>query len=155
MNNTDLAKVKNQLKDLCLRILDEKIFILQQSILSVQESKLNETKSSVGDKYETGRAMMQREEEQLNQQVQSISEQRNQLLQLECDLHFSQVSKGALIKTEKSRFFISIGLGKISLEGENYYCVSPDAPIVQAMYGKREGENFSINGIQSTILELG
>lgn len=155
MNKADLARVKSKLKDLCLRILDEKILILQQSILSVQESKLNETKSSVGDKYETGRAMMQREEEQLNQQVQTINEQRNQLLQLDCATQLSQVTKGAFIKTDKSQFFISIGMGKVTLDDENYFCVSPEAPIVEAMSGKTSGEKFSFNGIQSTILELG
>ncbi|MEZ4951375.1 MAG: hypothetical protein R2879_15200 [Saprospiraceae bacterium] len=153
--NNDLAQKKTALLDHCLSILDKKLNILQESILSVQESKLNETKSSVGDKYETGRAMMQIEEEQLNQQVQTINEQRNQLLQLDCSTQFSQVAKGALIKTEKSKFFISIGMGKITLDGENYFCVSSEAPIVEAMSGKTLGEKFSFNGIQSTIMELG
>ena len=44
-----------------LSIVDEKIEMTKESIASINDSKNSATKSTAGDKHETGRAMMERE----------------------------------------------------------------------------------------------
>ncbi len=66
-------EIKQLVYNKILKILDDKIEILKEEIESTKESRNNDTKSSAGDKYETGRAMMQIEldknEAQLNKTV--------------------------------------------------------------------------------------
>ena len=51
-------------------IIDQKIDEAKSSISAAKESRDNETKSSVGDKYETGRAMAQIELDKLYEQLE-------------------------------------------------------------------------------------
>ena len=57
---------KEALISLIKIILNEKISNLNKDINSLKESQKNDTKSSMGDKYETGRAMIQLELEKLS-----------------------------------------------------------------------------------------
>ena len=57
--------VKQELYQLLLSRLDQDITALEQDVRDLQLSANEETKSSAGDKYETGRAMIQIEIEQL------------------------------------------------------------------------------------------
>jgi hypothetical protein len=66
----------------------------------------------------------------------------------------TRVEIGALVITENQKFIISISLGKIELEGEMYFAISPAVPIYKAIDGKKEGEEFEFNGRKNTILEV-
>ena len=66
----------------------------------------------------------------------------------------SKVEIGALVITKNQKFIISISLGKIELDGENYYAISPAVPIYKAIDGKKVGEDFEFNGQKNTILEI-
>ena len=44
-----------------LSMVDDKIEMAKESIASINDSKSSATKSTAGDKHETGRAMMERE----------------------------------------------------------------------------------------------
>jgi len=37
-------------------------------------------------------------------------------------------------------------MGKIILDGETFYAISPQVPIFQAMRGKKAGDTFIFNG---------
>ena len=49
---------KEQVLQHCQEMIDGQIAELSNEIAKVEESAANETKSSMGDKYETGREMM-------------------------------------------------------------------------------------------------
>jgi len=50
--------VKTELLATLNTLLNEKIRVLQESIQTTKDSRDSDGKSSAGDKYETGRAMM-------------------------------------------------------------------------------------------------
>jgi hypothetical protein len=62
---TETAALKTKLLTLCIKYVDDRISATQQAIQSAQASANEETKSSSGDKYETGRAMAQLEIEKI------------------------------------------------------------------------------------------
>jgi len=64
-----VPSVKKQLYSLCLAYIDERIQVANQAIQFAQDSANDETKSTAGDKYETGRAMAQLEIEKINAQL--------------------------------------------------------------------------------------
>ena len=65
----------------CLKLIEGRIKSAQETIERAKEASLNETKSSAGDKFETGKAMMQTEIAKAEQQLGRQQPQR-QLLQL-------------------------------------------------------------------------
>lgn len=138
-------KLKKELLALCLAKTAQKLTILQSSLASIQESRDNETKSSVGDKYETGRAMMQMEEEKIMGQIQNTQLIHTQLQQIDPLQQSPNIQIGSLVFTNTGRYFISASIGKVSYQNQIYYCISVDAPISQHLLQKKAGDEFSFN----------
>ncbi len=149
---------KSQKKELILnqlhKLLDKKIEALEQYIESAKESRDNETKSSVGDKYETGRAMAQMELDKNQTQLTQIQNQKNELLKIDASKKYDQSEFGAIIITNLGNYFLSIGIGKIDLENESCFCISASSPIGQQLLNKSAGDLFFFNGKEISIKEI-
>ena len=61
---------------------------------------------------------------------------------------------GSLVRTDRGNFYVAIGIGKVTLDGEVYYCVSVGAPLVRAMLGKEVGDEVTFNGVVRRITDL-
>lgn len=145
---------KQNLQAHCLALLANCINELNQVLQSIEESKHNETKSSAGDKYETGRAMMQMEEDKVRAQLDLNTHARQQLTQIKPALVTYKVGLGSLVKTGKRSYYLAVSLGKVQLAGTTYFCISVQAPIARALIGRSVGDQVSFNGQRETILEL-
>jgi len=66
-------EIKQQLFNKCLDAIDSRFQTIQNTISEIQESLTSETKSSAGDKHETGRAMLQLEREKAGNQLSEIN----------------------------------------------------------------------------------
>ncbi|GAA4801623.1 hypothetical protein GCM10023330_04420 [Litoribaculum gwangyangense] len=73
------SNIKQQLHEACLEFIDNRFQAVKKTINEIQESLLSETKSSAGDKHETGRAMIQIEREKAGNQLAEI-EKTKQIL---------------------------------------------------------------------------
>jgi len=60
------VELKNKIVGICLAEIEKRIHTAKSAMESAEESARNETKSSAGDKFETGRAMMHLEKEKNN-----------------------------------------------------------------------------------------
>lgn len=116
--------------------INEKIKDAESAFLLAKESRDADTKSSAGDKYETGREMMQKE---MDKNLALIHQYKHQLEQL----HSNSIQ---LIKSTQGTFFICIGLGRITFEGNEYFVISWDSPVGKQLKGKKVGESYEING---------
>ena len=65
-------ELKQQLYKLCQDFVENRKKTVQKNINEIQESLTSETKSSAGDKHETGRAMLQLEREKVGHQLAEI-----------------------------------------------------------------------------------
>ena len=74
-----------------------------------QEEANKENKSSAGDKYETGRSMMQLEKEKFAQQHDGVSQQLEIVQKLDLGAH-DEIQEGSLVDTNIGLFFISVGM---------------------------------------------
>ncbi len=70
MNNK--LEVKNYLYNYCFEFIESRLCTIINTILDLRESLDSETKSSAGDKHETGRAMLQLEREKAGSQLAEI-----------------------------------------------------------------------------------
>jgi len=149
-----MSTLKQQLYQYCLTKLDERVRELKEQITNIQESKHNETKSSAGDKYETGRAMMQMEEDKVNAQLEKTQLMRQQFEQIDPNYVSSTIGMGSIVRTSTRTYFLSIGIGKIRWEGEDYFCLSPASPIGRELWDKKRGTAISFNGKTEKILTI-
>ena len=144
---------KTKLVKSLANLLDERIASAFSAMESARESKNQETKSSAGDKFETGRAMMQREEEKNTIQWTQLKELKLKLLNLQTPPG-SKIAQGSLIYTDSGKYFISIGIGKFTLENQKYFVISSDSPIGQLFIGKEKDDSILFNGSQINILDI-
>lgn len=149
-----MVNIKEQLIGICEKDILDKILSLENNLTSIIESRNNETKSSAGDKYETGRAMMQIEEQKTKAQLLQLNQQKNELSLVKRAGNSDEISLGSLVETNKGIYFISIGYGKVKLENTLYYCISNDSPVSKILKGKRVGEEVVFNGNKIMILNL-
>ena len=77
-----MKELKEALLRQCTTNLKEQEEQLRQNLQSIKDSRNNETKSSAGDKFETGRAMMQAEEDKLSGQLNRLLLEIAQLEQI-------------------------------------------------------------------------
>lgn len=145
---------KEKLYKHCLKLIIEKIAGLEQSMRAFQEAANEDSKSSMGDKYETNRAMMHLEKEKAATQLGQLQKMRQLLDSIKIDKKTDQAAIGSLVTTEKGRYFLSIGLGPIEFEGGQYFVISAASPIGQAMVGKKAGEFVEFRGGKDKIKSI-
>jgi transcription elongation GreA/GreB family factor len=149
-----MKDVKSELYALCASQLRFKIKGVKEAIALQNESNAGDTKSSAGDKFETGTAMTHLELEKLGYQLQSLETNLRKLSAFERSTPSATVKAGSLVKTQYNFFWISIGVGEVTLENIRYYVISPISPLAQQLLGKRAGHEFVFNKQQDRILEV-
>ncbi|WEK71569.1 MAG: hypothetical protein P0Y62_08380 [Candidatus Chryseobacterium colombiense] len=132
--------------------VEEKVHTFENLIAETRASN-NDTKSSMGDKYETGREMLQQEINNLQRQLNETLNQQA-LLQKITSEQSLKVQNGALVKTDRGLFYVSVSVGEIMLDQQKIMTVSAESPLVKAMLGKKEKETFMINTVQQTIEKI-
>ncbi|WP_426492907.1 3-oxoacyl-ACP synthase [Hymenobacter sp. 102] len=146
--------LKPHLHALCLAYVQERIDACQAAIRAAQESANSETKSSAGDKYETGRAMAQNERDRNAIQLQQAQQLHGELQRINPALPCDTVRPGALVRTSMGTFYLGISAGKLTVEGQDYFAVSAAAPVAAALAGKRAGESAVFNGKSVRIMGI-
>jgi len=146
-------KLKQRLTCLCLEQVVKTISSAEQLLRNIIESKLSDTKSSAGDKFETSRERLQAEEDRINAVLMNSKKLEVQLKRLNKS-PCNKVEAGAIIITDKANYFIAIGLGKISIDNTNYYTMSPNAPLSKVMWNKQSGDSFVLNNNTQRIIEI-
>lgn len=146
--------MKKALLQFCWDHVEGRSNRLKQSLDGLQESLDSETKSTAGDKHETGRAMVQLEQEKLAQQVLELEQTRNILKKIDIERKSNSIGLGSLVKTSLANYFIAISAGSFQHEGGIVHCISAKAPIAQLLMGKSVGDDFIFNGKSQSILTV-
>lgn len=142
---------KQKVYDRGKKMVNDKVLLLQKNLADLIESTRNETKSSAGDKYETGRAMLQIEQDNVRKQLKDALEQKAAFEQIDIARDSAKITLGSLVKTDKGYFFISMALGKINIEGAAVIALSPQSPLGSKLKNLKATESASMNGTTYTI----
>jgi transcription elongation GreA/GreB family factor len=151
--NNSLLDYKDQLLKHCRDYVLGKEQEIGDAIHVLQDSANEETKSSAGDKYETGRAMMQIEIGNLTAQLSEIKKLKQAIGQIKTD-QTAVVQLGSLTLTSAGNYYIAISAGQINIEGSDYITVSAGSPIALKLIGKKSGEVIELNKKQIEILQV-
>ena len=142
---------KEQVYIQCMSIISQKIDDMQKTLDDLRDSIKNETKSTAGDKYETARAMLQIEQENVSKQMTDLLEQKTQLEKVAMVGASGTVIKGSLVKTDRGYLFLSIALGKVKAGDVMVVALSPQSPLGKQLQGLKVGESAEMNGAKYAV----
>ena len=145
MSELDI-ELKFAIHKICEEKVDEMISQAQWRMDQVQEAANEEVKSSMGDKFETTRAMMQREKEQAAQQLEECLKLKEALSKAHVNSIMDSIASGAVIVTNFGNFYLAAAVGKFTFENVVWYGVSTVSPIGQKLLGLKLGDSFELNG---------
>lgn len=146
--------VKLRLHQHCLAFVEQRITNIRELLENATESANDETKSSAGDKHETGRAMAQLEQEKGAKQLNEALYLKNELLKIDPVQLSKIVSKGSLVITDAGNFYISIAAGKAVINDIVYFAISPESPLALKLLGLSAGDSAEFNQKKYRIREI-
>lgn len=149
MNTTE---IKEKLLAQCSQLIASRHERILKTIADIENSLKEESKSSAGDKHNTGRAMLQIDRENAGNQLREIEKVQNQLQKVDISNTSEVIRLGSLVETNQALFFMSISVGNLPLNDKNYLGVAPNSPIGMCLLGKKKGEQFNFNGRVYKIL---
>ena len=150
----ELMTLKEKTYQTCVALVQHKIDTLQKNLHDLTDSAGNETKRTAGDKHETALAMLQIEQENNSRQLKEVLQQKAVLEKLDPQMQTATIVRGSLVETNKGRFYISLGLGKMTVEEETVFAVSPEAPLGKLLLMKKAGDAFQFNNTAYEILSV-
>ena len=138
--------------------LEERIATSWKAMQAAQESANEQSKSSAGDKYETGRSMGQldrnmhaRQYEQARQELLSIHKLRSQAREESSEV----VRWGSLVQSAADDLiFLSVSMGECVVRDKTVWAISSPTPLGKALLGKRVGDRFVLKGAEQTIVAI-
>ncbi len=154
MSQNDFLALKHKLVVYCRQEISKRIESSQQAMNNAQQAANEEGKSSAGDKYETGRAMMQIERDKAASQLAESLKLMQIINQLDLTHVHTSVRIGCLVQTQSQQFFLAVGLGAVTMDDETYYVISTASPMGKALLGLKAGDSFNFQGKQYTIQQL-
>lgn len=149
-----LSALKPLVHQHCLQLMAERMRLLEEGIKEAQLSAQSDTKSSAGDKHETGRAMAQIEVEKLTTALQHLRKMNTVLERMDGSTDKQRVALGAIIRTDLGTFYVSVPLGRVQVHGEDIWVISPEAPIFPALRDTPVGNVAYYSGKAYQLLEL-
>ena len=147
-------KIKEALFNQCQSFVNKRLQTVEAVLSSNQKALQSETKSSAGDKHETGRAMLQLEMEKAGQQLSGIVQMKVVLSKIDILKSSKNVCLGSVIITDKVSYFLSISAGQLVVADKSYFAISVSSPIGKLLLGKQEKDVISFNGKTIVINEI-
>lgn len=146
--------VKIELLKRCRAFVNKRLKTVEEIIKSNQKALSSETKSSAGDKHETGRAMLQLEMEKAGQQLAGIVVMKTILSKIDISKTTKKAHLGSVIYTTSANYFLSISAGKLVIDDVIFFAISVSSPLGKQLLGKKVNDDFTFNGKKITILKL-
>ena len=133
-------QIKEHLLEACKQQLASRREAVDVILSNVAISLSEETKSSAGDKHETGRAMLQLERENAGKQLAEIEKLERILHRISIAVSPGPARLGCVVVTNKATYFLSIPSGELILNNKIFYAIGTTSPIGQRLLGKKGGD---------------
>lgn len=154
MSDEEKIELKKSLKDKAIEILQERIDTSFDAMREAQLSANDEGKSSVGDKYETSRAMAHIDRDIHARQLESAQKDLSFIQQIDVTLFCKKVDIGAFVVSDSGKYIFLSGLGPIDFKGEKIIFLSINSPIGKIFLNKIKGDSVKFNNKEIVIREL-
>jgi len=135
-------EIKTKLLESCRNHLSTRRQAVEAILANIAISLQEETKSSAGDKHETGRAMLQLERENAGKQLAQIEKLEAILQRVSPDISSGPVHLGSVVMTSQNNYFIAIPAGAITIGDELFYSIGATSPIGAMLLSKEVGDSL-------------
>jgi hypothetical protein len=149
-----MSNIKQQLYNQCIAYIKNRMSEAEHAFKDAEKAQNDDTKSSAGDKYETGRAMMQQEKDRNTIQLNEANKLMVALNLVSTKGTSKIAENGSLVITDNGKFYIAISAGALVVDGESYFAVSAASPIGIKLKGLKAGDGFVLNGKGYRVLEV-
>ncbi len=146
--------IKQELYNKCVEYVEQRISNANAAMQESQASANSETKSTAGDKHDTARAMMQLAAEQNAKHLAEANKLKQVLHLIDPAVKHNSAELGSLVFASNGTFYLSISVGKIDLNEETFYAISPTSPMAQVLNGLQKGDTATFNGMKIKILDV-
>jgi len=150
----DMKNLKGDLYEACRQFVNKKLINIEAVMQSNRMGLENESKSSAGDKHETGRAMLHLEMEKASQQFEVVRNMKEVLEKIDIASSSKHIRLGSLVETDQGIYFLSISAGQVNIDNKAYYAVSSSSPIGSKLLGKSLGEQVVLGSKIIQILSV-
>lgn len=150
---TAIRDFKAHLKEEALRSVRENLNDLNSQFLALQEASTGETKSSAGDKYETGRETIRQSRALLEKQLQTIRQWESKIQQIPLE-PVSDIREGAVVLLDLGWIWVAVSFGKLVIQTNEIQGVSVASPLVLALKGRKKGDVVTFRGRKIEILDI-
>lgn len=148
----DKNLLKEKLLNKCVEQQWEVVRQLEKEITDAQ--KMANDYGQPKDRYDAFRTKLMRQIEMYAKQMDKAKLIVNTLGKIPLNREFKKVEFGAIIITDKQKLFVSAGLGKIEMDEDIYYAISPMVPIYLALESKTKNEEVNFKGMLITIKDI-
>jgi len=145
--------IKDTLYSKCLEFIENRQNAILKTISEIQESLTTETKSSAGDKHETGRAMLQLEREKAGNQLAETQKINEALSKIDTSQTSKVVRLGSVVYTTQANYYIAISAGEINVNSGKFYAISPLTPIGKLLLGQKVDDEVIFRNQRFSITE--
>lgn len=133
----------------------EKINLLKAERKAINDGILEDTKSSAGDKFETGRETMSRDLMTVENQLKQANFEFDELCRFQAIKEpSSSVQEGSLVHLGTDKYLISISLGLITVDGQKLFMMSKNSPLGEILVGNKKNDQIEFRGKSILITEL-
>jgi transcription elongation GreA/GreB family factor len=145
---------KQQVQESCQNLLKSKIKHLMDEEKSAKASAESDTKSSMGDKHETAREMVQQEREQIGKRIAESEKLLTDLLRMNENKKTQLIQPGSLVKCSMGWIYLTVSLGSIQVEDQKVNVISLESPFGKLIANKTKGDEVILNGKKISIEDV-
>ena len=106
------------------------------------------------DLYDPTKAEMRKQKDLIAEQYEKAVKEDEVLQRMDPSRISEKAEFGAVVVTNKYNMFISIGIGKVTLDDTIYYAVSTSVPVYEKIKGLKKGDAFAFNNQSFTIKDV-
>jgi hypothetical protein len=150
----ELSELKTGAHQYCIHFVNERMNRIQQQIKELQTALTTETKSSAGDKHETGRAMIQLEREKLGRQLAETEKMQQVMFKVSPKVSSDIIGLGNVVVTTTGYYYLAISAGEFKHNGTSVFCISGASPIGRLLLGKSVDDALVFNKTTSLIVAI-
>jgi transcription elongation GreA/GreB family factor len=148
---------------ICRELLRQRQAEYAQELINLDAAAATETKSSAGDKYETGREMIAQTRQLMERNLVETETALAILDRMASQTSASEVLApktikvgfGSLVETSDGLYLLGISLGEVAIDpGLKVIAISLASPLGKVLFGKAQGDRVPWKGHSLEILGI-
>jgi len=126
--------------------LQKQVALITDFRTRIKDAMANEgitNEESYDNHQQTFQAEVLAEVNLLNDELEFANQELIEMKKIDSDYKHKNVDYGAVVQTDQRTFFVSASLEEFTAGGKQYFGISINSPIYQAMRRKKVGDRFS------------